>query len=185
MAEHTTQEAASAPWRSRLERWTGAIAIAGFGGLGLVAILTFYDGVARYSGLPRVSGFSDYAQISYQLVIASCFPALLLRGRNVTIRFLGKALGARPSSWLETFGSFVTLIFFLVMAWQFLLLTADFQANHRTTRTIEMPLAPWWWATTALIVLTLPVQAYVFASNLADAIAGRNVVVSDEFTSEA
>ncbi len=150
----------------------------------MVAVLTFYDGLARYVGMPRVNGFSDYAQVSYPIVIASCFPALLLRGRNVTIRFLGRALGIRAGAWLETFGSLLTLIFFALVVWQFVLLTADFQANHRTTPTIEMPLAPWWWVTTALMALTLPVQAYVFATNLAAAIAGRHVVVPDAVASE-
>ena len=171
-------------WRARLERWTGAIAITGFAGLGLVAVLTFYDGLARYVGLPRVDGFSDYAQVSYQIVITSCFPALLLRNRNVTIRFLGRALGMRSAAWLETFGSLLTLIFFAAVVWQFVLLTADLQANHRTTPTIEMPLAPWWWISTALMALTLPVQAYVFASNLAAATAGRDVAVPDAVASE-
>jgi TRAP-type C4-dicarboxylate transport system permease small subunit len=171
-------------WKARLERWTGAIAITGFAGLGLVAILTFYDGLARYAGLPRVDGFSDYAQVWYPIVIASCFPALLLRARNVTIRFLGRALGTRATAWLETFGSLLTLIFFALIVWQFVLLTADFQANHRTTPTIEMPLAPWWWVTTALMALTVPVQAYVFASNLAAAITGRDVALPDAIASE-
>ncbi len=170
--------------RARLERWTGAIAITGFAGLGLVSVLTFYDGLARYVGLPRVDGFSDYAQVAYPIVIASCFPALLLRARNVTIRFLGRALGTRGGAWLETFGSLLTLIFFAVVVWQFVLLTADYQANHRTTPTIEMALAPWWWATTALMALTVPVQAYVFASNLAAAITGRDVAVPDAVASE-
>ncbi len=170
--------------RTRLERWTQAIAITGFSCLGLVAVLTFYDGFARFFGLPRVNGYSDYAQVSYSVVIASCFPALLLRGHNVTIRFLGRALGMRTNAWLETFGALLTLIFFAIIVWQFALLTADYQANHRTTRTIEMPLAPWWWATTALMALTLPVQAYVFITNLAAAISGRGIDVTDQIASE-
>ena len=170
--------------RARLERWTQTIAIVGFSCLGVVAMLTFYDGFARFFGLPRVSGYSDYAQVSYSVVIASCFPALLLRGHNVTIRFLGRALGIRATAWLETFGSLLTLIFFAIIVWQFTLLTADFQANHRTTSTIEMPLAPWWWATTALISLTLPVQAYVFVTNLGAAISGRGIKITDQIASE-
>ena len=147
-------------------------------------MLTFYDGAARYFDLPRVAGYSDYAQQSYSVVIASCFPALLLRGHNITIRFLGRRLGFRTTAWLETFGALVTLMFFTLIVWQFVLLTLDFQANHRTTRTIEMPVAPWWWATTALIAMTVPVQAYVFLTNLSAAIAGRAVVVRDQLTSE-
>ncbi len=171
------REDGSSPWSGQLELWTEAIAVTGFGGLGIVAVLTFYDGFARFSGLPRVDGFSDYAEVSYQIVIASCFPALLLRGRNITIRFLGRILRPRTAAWLEAFGALLTLIFFAVIVWQFVLLTADFQANHRVTPTIEMPLAPWWWATTALIALTVPVQAYVFVSDLSVALSGKGIDV--------
>ena len=38
---------------------THRIALVGFTGLVLIALLTFYDGAARYLDLPRVSGFSD------------------------------------------------------------------------------------------------------------------------------
>jgi len=185
VAEGSRNKIGSSLLRTRLEHWTEAIALIGFSGLGLIAVLTFYDGAARYLGFPRVAGFSDYAQVSYPVVIASCFPALLLRGHNITIRFLGRALGLRATGWLETFGALLTLIFFAVIVWQFVLLTADFQANSRTTRTVEMPIAPWWWATTALMALTLPVQAYVFVSNLAAALSGRGPIVRDQIASEA
>jgi TRAP-type C4-dicarboxylate transport system permease small subunit len=185
VAEHHISEIGPSSLRARLERWTEAIALIGFSGLGLIAILTFYDGAARYLDFPRVAGFSDYAQVSYPVVIASCFPALLLRGHNITIRFLGRALGLRATGWLETFGALLTLIFFAVIVWQFILLAADFQANNRTTRTVEMQVAPWWWVTTALMALTIPVQAYVLLSNLSAAWSGRDPIVRDQVTSEA
>jgi len=185
VAEDSRNKIGSSLLRTRLERWTEAIALIGFSGLGLIAVLTFYDGAARYLSFPRVAGFSDYAHVSYPVVIASCFPALLLRGHNITIRFLGRALGLRATGWLETFGALLTLIFFAVIVWQFVLLTADFQANSRTTRTVEMPIAPWWWAATALMALTLPVQAYVFVSNLAAALSGRGPIVRNQIASEA
>lgn len=184
MAEHGTAGSEPSRLRAGLERWTQTIALVGFSGLGLIAVLTFYDGAARYFDLPRVNGYSDYAQLSYSVVIASCFPALLLRGHNIVIRFLGRKLGLVATAWLETFGALVTLILFSVIVWQFVLLTLDFQANHRSTPTIEMLVAPWWWATTALMAMTVPVQAYVFLTTLAEAIAGRPVQVRDQIASE-
>ncbi len=171
-------------FESKLDRWTQLIALTGFGGLGLIALLTFYDGGARYLGLPRIDGFSDYAQVAYGIVIASCFPSVLLHCNNITIRFLGGALGRVGNNWLETFGAFVTLVFFSLIVWQFFLLTLDYQASGRTTQTIEMPLAPWWWVTSTLMALCIPVQAWVFLRNLYTSLTGGRVELREQITSE-
>ncbi len=182
LADHPGESAAI---DAGLDRITQFIALTGFGGLGLIALLTFYDGGARYIGLPRINGFSDYAQVAYAIVIASCFPAVLLRCNNITIRFLGRWLGTRAGNWLETFGSVITLIFFSLIVWQFFRLTLDYQQAGRTTQTIEMPLAPWWWVTTSIIALCVPVQAYIFGRNFWLSVTGRRVPVHEQMTSDA
>lgn len=169
---------------ARLDHWTQLIALTGFGGLGLIALLTFYDGGARYLNLPRIAGFSDYTQVAYGIVIASCFPAVLLRCNNITIRFLGRALGRVGQNWLEVFGSLLTLIFFSLIVWQFFRLTLDYQASGRTTQTIEMPFAPWWWLISVIMALCVPVQAYVFFVNLRTTLRGGTIDVHDQMTSE-
>ncbi|MCH1610145.1 MAG: hypothetical protein L7S53_02440, partial [Luminiphilus sp.] len=63
---------------------THRIALLGFTGLVLIALLTFYDGAARYLDLPRVSGFADFGELLFPIVIASCFPALLIQQKNLT-----------------------------------------------------------------------------------------------------
>ncbi len=118
------------------------------------------------------------------MVIASCFPAVLLRCNNITIRFLGRFLGRAGHNWLETFGSFLTLIFFSLIVWQFFRLTMDYQANGRTTDTIEMPLAPWWWVISIIMALCIPVQAYVFFINLRTTLTGGAIDVHEQMTSE-
>jgi TRAP-type C4-dicarboxylate transport system permease small subunit len=133
----------------------------GFAGLVAVALLTFYDGAARWLGTPRISGFSDYGELAYPLVIASCFPAVLLRQSNITVTLLGRALGPRGNAALEAFAAWVVLAFFAVLVWQLVELTAGYAAGGRTTRTISLPLAPAWVGTTAVMALCVPVQAYV------------------------
>lgn len=169
---------------SRLDRITQIVATIGFTGLVLIAILTFYDGAARYLNLPRISGFSDYGKLFYPIIIATCFPAGLLRGTNITIRFAGKLAGRRGGAWIESFGALVTLCFFALLVWQFVLLTLDYQANSRVTGTVLLPLAPWWWITTAIMALCIPAQAYVFVSTLISAITGRGIQTRDQMTSE-
>ena len=44
---------------------THRIALVGFTGLVMIALLTFYDGAARYLDLPRVSGFADVGELLF------------------------------------------------------------------------------------------------------------------------
>lgn len=146
---------------SKLDRFTRNVAIVGFCGLVVMALLITWDGFARYLGAPRISGFSDYGEVVFPLVIASCFPAGLLRQTNVTVRVLGTVGGPRVMAGLELFGAVVTLAFFGILVCQFIALAAQYQSGGRTTRTIGLALAPWWYVTVAIIALCLPVQAYV------------------------
>lgn len=157
----------------RLDRITQTLAIIGFCGLVVMALLIFYDGTARTVGLPRISGFSDYGEVIFPLVIASCFPAGLLRQTNVTVRVIGAIAGPRANAAFELFAALVTLAFFGVLVWQFVELTAKYGAAGRTTRTIDIALAPWWWGTTAIMALCLPVQVYVTWSWGRSLITGR------------
>jgi TRAP-type C4-dicarboxylate transport system permease small subunit len=156
----------------QLDRWTRRIATIGFTGLVIIAVLTMADSMARYLWLPRIPGFNDFNQVIFAIVIATCFPAGLLRANNITIRFLGAALGDGARRWLDTFGALLTLAFFAMLAWRFVFMTADFQVNHRVTETIEMPVAPWWWLTTAIMVLCVPIQVWIVADRLVGAIRG-------------
>jgi TRAP-type C4-dicarboxylate transport system permease small subunit len=145
----------------RLDRITQNVAIVGFCGLVVMALLITWDGMARYLNAPRISGFADYGEVVFPLVIASCFPAGLLRQTNVTVRVIGTAAGGRVNAALELFGAIVTLAFFGLLIWQFIHLADQYQSGGRTTRTIGIPLAPWWYATIAVMALCVPVQAYV------------------------
>jgi len=156
----------------RLDKLTQNVAIVGFCGLVVMALLITWDGMARYLGAPRISGFADYGEVVFPLVIASCFPAGLLRQTNVTVRVIGTAAGGRVNAALEFFGALVTLVFFGLLIWQFILLAGQYQSGGRTTRTIGLLLAPWWYVTIAVISLCLPVQMFVTWSWLRALIRG-------------
>jgi len=152
--------AARAP-AQRLDRITQNVALVGFCGLVVMALLITWDGMARYLGLPRISGFSDYGEVVFPLVIASCFPAGLLRQTNITVRVLGSMGRGRFSAVLEFFGALVTLAFFSLLVWQFIHLAQQYSDGGRTTRTIGIALAPWWYGTIVVMALCIPVQIFV------------------------
>lgn len=144
-----------------LDKATQRLALVGFAGLWFMGMLIFYDGAARYLAAPRIAGFSDYGELVFPLVIASCFPAGLWRQSNVSVRVLGTLLGAKANACFESLAAWVTLAFFTVLAWQFVLMTIDYGTAGRSTGTVGMMLAPWWWGTTVIMLLCLPVQALV------------------------
>lgn len=163
---------------STIDRWferlTGALALAGFAGLVLFAALTFYDGTARYFNWPRVSGFSDYAALWFPVVIASCFPASLMKGSHITVRLAGSWGGPGVQRWLDSFAAWVTLLVFGLVSWQLIEMTREFSAAGRTTPTIEMPVAPWWFVACAIFSLSVPVQGWIALRTLGEALRGED-----------
>ncbi|MBY6088789.1 TRAP transporter small permease [Pseudooceanicola sp. 502str34] len=156
----------------KIDRITQNAAVIGFSGLVVMALLITWDGAARYLWLPRISGFSDYGEVVFPIVIASCFPAGLLRQTNVTVRVFGTLGGPRLHAALEAFGALLTLAFFGLLTWQFIRLTGQFESGGRTTRTIGLPLAPYWYVVTAIMAVCVPVQVYVAWSWIKAALRG-------------
>jgi TRAP-type C4-dicarboxylate transport system permease small subunit len=147
---------------------THRIALVGFTGLVLIALLTFYDGAARYLDLPRVTGFSDFGELLFPIIIASCFPALLIQQKNLTIRVLGRVTGDSIAQWADLVAAVAVLIFFTLLALQFVQMTLDFHAAGRTTATIEIPTALFWMIATSMLWLCVPIQLLVVLSRLRD-----------------
>ena len=147
---------------------TKRIALVGFTGLVVIALLTFYDGAARYLDLPRVSGFSDFGELLFPIIIASCFPALLIQQKNLTIRVLARVTGDGAARWADLAAAVAVLIFFTLLGLQFMQMTLDFHSAGRTTATIEIPTALFWMIATAILWLCVPIQLLVVLSRLRD-----------------
>ena len=145
---------------------THRIALVGFTGLVMIALLTFYDGAARYLDLPRISGFADVGELLFPIIIASCFPALLIRQKNLTIRLLGRVAGDDTARWADLAAAVAVLIFFTLLGLQFVQMTLDFHAARRTTATIEIPTALFWMIATSILWLCVPIQLLIVLSRL-------------------
>ena len=164
----------------RLDHLTRWVATAGFVGLCAVAILTTWDGLARYLLWPRLSGYADFVDVFLAVAIATCFPAGLLHRNNITIRFLGSFVSGQKAKVIEAFGSTVTLVFFLLLAWQVWVFVIDLKTSGRTSATIEMPIWPWWWSTATLLTITVPVQCFVVWRSWANIGGGRGLPPADD-----
>ncbi len=162
--------------RQALDRLTRWVAIIGFTGLVVIGLMTMVDAVSRHLLLPRIPGFSDFGEVFFALVIASCFPAGLLHNQNVAVTFLGDALGARPRAVLNFLAALITLVVFALIAYQIVLMTIDYQQTGRVTSTVLMPTAPWWWVTSAILVTCLPVQLWVVVARFYELVSLQLIV---------
>jgi TRAP-type C4-dicarboxylate transport system permease small subunit len=164
--------------RRLLEKVTDALALIGFAGLVAICLVTMYDGLARYSGLPRVYGLRDFGEVIFAVLIACCFPIGLLRNQNIAITFLGNGLGRRFGLWptrvLNILAAILTLVAFVVITWALMERAAGL--GDRTTRTGVMVVAPWVWAATLILCLAVLIQVWVLVARIAEFRAGDFIV---------
>jgi TRAP-type C4-dicarboxylate transport system permease small subunit len=156
----------------RIGRWTRAIAVAGFVGLLAVAVATTVDVLLRWIANAPIKGLNDISGLVVAIVIASCLPLVIAERQNISIRFLGDALGAAPSRWLEAFGSAALLAFVALVGWQLVLHTMGMAESGRTTWHLRIPVTPYWSVATAVVLLCVPAQAIAFAADVVRAATG-------------
>jgi TRAP-type transport system small permease protein len=147
-------------WVDRATRW---IAFIGLIGLLIITGFILVDIVLRAFFDRPIDGLEDIAKFTFGVGVAACFPAGLIQGRNVAIRFLGEAVGAKRATWLETFGALCTLAFFFLIAWRLVVFTLDEIRHHRYTPTLHITTGPFWSLIALLVCLTVPVQLMVLA----------------------
>jgi|TARA_Y100000746_G_C15318237_1_gene372582 TRAP-type C4-dicarboxylate transport system permease small subunit len=148
-----------------LEVLSKILASVGFIFLVFISFLTMFDAVMRWAVLPSIPGFLDWGRIMFPIIICAVFPAVLINRRNVSIKFLGTFLGVKPHAWLECFAAILTFIFFICLAWQFILTGIDVTINNRVTGTVKILVAPWWWIATTFIIFCVPVQLWMLVKS--------------------
>ncbi len=149
------------------------VALLGFLGLLLVSIVTDIDVVMRGVFLMPIHGFEAFKSLAFAVLIATSFVMVLLHGDNVTIRFLGKALGKRTSYWLEAFASVLVFVFFVIMEWQLVGFVVELREVNDTTMTVGLLTWPWWAISVAITGLCIPVQFFVMIGHFLRAVRGR------------
>lgn len=162
--------------RDILDRATRVLALIGFTGLVAICMMTMYDGLARYSGLPRIPGFRDFGEVIFAVLIASCFPIGLLRNQNITITFLGTALGPRATQIFNLLAAVLTLMGMALIALALIDRTSGL--GERMTRTGFFLVSPWAWAATVIMASAVVIQAWVVLARIGE-LLGNAVIVED------
>jgi TRAP-type C4-dicarboxylate transport system permease small subunit len=131
-----------------------------------VAILTLADVLLRWIFSAPIRGFLDLITLANAVIVAACLPALLVTRGNVTIRLVGDWLGPRVAFVLDAFGAFLTLVFFALMAWQYVRYSVEMTSAGERMAILKWPVGPWWWTVTAMIVVTVLAALVVLFSSL-------------------
>lgn len=130
------------------------LAIAGVGGLLLLAIATAGDIAMRYLFASPIRGFVDLAALAGAVLLAACMPWLLVSRGNIAVDALGRRLGGRWPGRLDTFAALITAGFFGLMGWQYWRFSAELAETAQSIPVLRWPVWPWWAAVTALIIVT-------------------------------
>ena len=161
--------------QERVSRLTSAIAMIGVGGMLIVAVATLADVLMRWLFNAPFEGLEDIRKLVFAVVIASCFPAALAHGNNITIRFLGKWLGPRAARGLEVLGQALVLLIFVMMAVRVTGYALDLQERGIGSLTYQFLEGPWWIAAAALFWVCVPVQVWVLGRCIHASVTGRDL----------
>lgn len=165
-------------------RATRVIALIGLAALLVLAIITMADVGMRWLFNQPITGVEDLAKLVVAIAIAASIPAVLASRQNITIRFIGRALGRRAELIFEIFGSIVVFVIMAGMAWQIRIYTDELRKTGETTWLLAIPVAPFWQVVSVLLFLSVPIQLVVIAGLLMTALRGRRLIDHDLMTSD-
>ena len=120
-------------------------------------LLVGWDVILRYSGNPQ-SWVADIGSMTYPVALACCIPAALESGHMIAIRFLGQALGQRPTAVLDAIGSVLLSALMTLLAWKTTERAIDDWSAGYSTANVALPLAPTWGVVSMLLVVAALVQ---------------------------
>lgn len=156
-------------------RSSRVIALLGLAGMLTLAVATVCDVLARWLFSAPISGVRDLSQLFTAVIIASCFALCIAERNNITIRFVGSALGPRGSYSLDAFGNLITMLVFATMAWRMWAYANELAVDGETTMVLGWPFSPWWRIVSVLFGICVPVQLVVFLRSLGCAISGKTL----------
>ncbi|WFE76462.1 TRAP transporter small permease [Roseinatronobacter sp. S2] len=148
------------------------LALIGFAGLLLLALMVSLDALMRFAFSAPIHGVNDVSSVVMAVVIASCIPANLAQRSNISVEVLGALVGPRTHQFLTLFAGIVVFVFIALMAWQFIPYSLRMHQSGRVTWVLAWQVWPWWSAATIFLIFA----AFVQALNVINDMVGLNAV---------
>lgn len=165
---------------ARLRAASQTLALLGFAGLLGLAVMTSLDVLLRWLAGTPIQGVNDISAVVMAVVISASIPANLSMKQNISVEVFGSLAGGRAKSALSAFASLITLIFIVLVAWQFVPYAASLRTNGDRTWVLAWPVWPWWTAASVMMFLAAVVQLVVFLADLAALMRGNGPLEPDD-----
>ena len=155
---------------ARLERFglmaTRALSVLGLAGLMLLALMTLFDGLARWLLNQPIEGVRDLAAVTVALAVTCCLPVGLMERSNISIRLASHVLGRDAGRVLDAIAAVLTAVIMATFGWQFLVFAGKIAKANETTWILKIPTAPFWYGVCAIFAVAFLVQLIVVVLEL-------------------
>lgn len=148
------------------------LALIGLAALLIIAMATLVDVGARWLFSSPIAGVYDLSTLFIAVAMAACFPAVLAERRNIRVEFGARLMPKRLRLFFDVFADVLTLAFFALLGWQLIIYTGEIIRDGETSFILQVRIAPWWIATTALFLLCVPVQLLVLLTSIRNWLTG-------------
>ncbi|WP_010139806.1 TRAP transporter small permease [Oceanicola sp. S124] len=150
------------------------LALLGFVGLLVLALMTTLDVGLRWLFKAPIQGVNDVSSVVMAVVISACIPANLAMKQNIRVEVFGALGGRWLDRLLEVLSSALTMVFILLIAWQFVPYALSLHENGDRTWVLGWPVWPWWSVATVMVCLAAFVQAMVLLLDLMALFGGQD-----------
>ncbi len=135
----------------------------------VLSILTAVDVGLRAWARTPIAGFNEIVEQLLAVAIAGCFPGSIAQRRHLTLDMLSRFVGPRLAGWFRVFGALALLGGFFLLAWRIGIQSVAIAERGETTTIMEMPRGPVMYTISALLVLSVVIQAIVFLVSITSA----------------
>tara|TARA_R110002110_G_scaffold61833_11_gene173085 strand:- start:458 stop:991 length:534 start_codon:yes stop_codon:yes gene_type:complete len=149
-----------------------ALALIGFTGLLLLALMTTLDVLLRWLFQAPLQGVNDISSVVMAVVIAVCIPANLAMKQNIKVEVFGTVGGKTLHDFLEVLASTLTLVFITIIAWQFVPYASGLRETGDRTWVLGWPVWPWWSVAAMMMWFAALIQLTVLLDDLRTLFAG-------------
>jgi tripartite ATP-independent transporter DctM subunit len=157
-------------WCGGLARFVAAISVAIMLAL---SILTLVETTTRSFFYFTIPGFFEFASFSLAVGILACFPASITARSHLTIDFISQMMTERTRVVFASIGGVCLLAFLGLLGWRLGVYAQTLGARDQRMLTLNIPIAPFYWAAAALVLICVPLQIVVLIADLRDFLRGR------------
>ncbi len=140
----------------------------------VLSILTLIETITRSYFHVTISGFFEFAAFALAVGILACFPASVMERSHLTIDFISQFMSPRVKAVFALAGGALLLIFLALFGWRIGVYATGLAARGQRMSTLGVPIAPFFWIASAMVLVCVPLQLVVLLAGVRDLLAGRN-----------